>query len=166
MPNTNNIVHLVFSHLISESVPPEEVMATTSKHACSSGKDASWVWTYFYKPASGSIHCICKLGNDEVNYSLMKSTRALLHHIKKFIYLSGKSTFALSSSSGTVITSSTTSIEPYLKHCPNFEKCLIKWMIAMYQPLHCVEDKHFRAMCLEVNAGTLLAFFFSSFQIC
>jgi hypothetical protein len=101
-------------------------MATTSKHACSSGKDASWVWTYFYKPASGSIHCICKLGNDEVNYSLMKSTRALLHHIKKFIYLSGKSTFALSSSSGTVITSSTTSIEPYLKHRPNFEKCIIK----------------------------------------
>jgi hypothetical protein len=81
------------SHLISESVPHEEVMATTSKHARSSRKGASWVWTYFYKPASGSIHCICKLCNAKVNYSLTKSTGALSRHIKKFIYLSGKSAF-------------------------------------------------------------------------
>jgi hypothetical protein len=112
-----------------------------------SGSAKSWVWSYFKKVDAAGKHCLCLICNTEVNYSYKKSTGALGHHIKKIHlsvwqqHLRDKAEVSSSTSS-----TSTLSLDPFLKHCPKFEKCLLKWMIATYQPLCCIEDQHFRAM--------------------
>jgi hypothetical protein len=121
----------------SSSELPSRVIATTRSHSDVSGSVAlkSWVWNYFKKADAAGKHCLCLLCNQEVNYSFTKSTGALAHHVKRFHksvweqHLREKAEVSISSGSA-----STLSIDAFLKHCPRFEKCLVQWMIATYQP--------------------------------
>lgn len=144
----------------SPSELPSRVITAKRSHSDVSGSDVSksWVWNYFKKADAAGKHCLCLLCNQEVNYSFTKSTGALARHVKRFHKsvweqrLREKAEVSISSGSA-----STLSIDAFLKHCPRFEKCLVQWMIATYQPYRCVEDRHFRAMCqsLSVRAPIL-----------
>jgi hypothetical protein len=109
-------------HSSTESHPPEEVMtAFSSKHAHS---------------------------------RISRKARALSHHLKQAVYLSGKSAFMqkLRLPFLLLLLLSFPPAQHQFKYCPDFKKCLSKWMVATYHhPLHCVEDKHFRAMCQSLN---------------
>jgi hypothetical protein len=139
--------------LDSTSELPRRVIATKQSHSDVSGSAKSWVWSYFKKVDAAGKHCLCLICQTEVNYSYTKSTGTLGCHIKKFHQsvwqqrLHHKAEVSISTSS-----TSTLSLDPFLKHCPKFEKCLVKWMIATYQPLCCVEDQHFRAMCQSLHS--------------
>jgi hypothetical protein len=135
---------------------PRQVIAAKRSHSSNSGASKSWVWAYFNKvDGNGSqINCLCTLCNKKVNYSSTRSTGTLARHIKRYHksmweeHLRQKTEVSLSSASGST---STLSIEGFVKYCPRFEKCLVQWMIATYQPFRCVDDKHFREMCLSLN---------------
>jgi hypothetical protein len=91
-----------------------------------------------------------------VNYSTRRSTGALARHVKRYHksiwqdHLHEKAEAEVTISTGTGSTS-TLSIESFVKYCPTFKKCLVQWMIATYQPFCCVDDLHFRAMCQSLN---------------
>jgi hypothetical protein len=42
-------------------------------------------------------------------------------------------------------------ISKFIKNCPLFEDCLVKWMVSTYQPLQCVNEKSFQDMCKSLN---------------
>ena len=46
------------------------------------------------------------------------------------------------------------SITGFVVVCPQFESCLLKWMIKTYQPLRVTECNEFRMMCLALNKNS------------
>lgn len=149
------VVSLFHSASTSDCETPEKVLLPTKR--ARDGKVKSWVWEYFQRNDNDSIYCLCRLCNLKVNYSAAKSTGALSRHLKKAHKsvwekrLCEKTELSLSSSVATISSSTTSSIRPFINNFPDFEKCVTRWMIETYQPLRCVEDKYFRAMCQSLN---------------
>lgn len=148
--NNNNVTNLLGPD--SPADPPSQINYRKRKGASNSTPTKSWVWAYF-KKLENKKFCFCTLCNTEVNYGKSMSTGALARHIERSHtkvwqqHLSAKAEVSLGSST----IASTLSIDPFLLHCPKFESCLLKWMIGTYQPLRCVEDSNFRAMCQSLN---------------
>jgi hypothetical protein len=105
-----------------------------------------------------------------VNCGKDLSTGPLMHHLQRkhdrinWQHLSAKALLRLSQSISmhTTITdstadngiSSTLTLDPFFINCPSFEDYLLKWMIALYQPLCIVDDPDFRCMCQSSNKKT------------
>ena len=47
--------------------------------------------------------------------------------------------------------SAQSSLKPFLVTCPEFESCLLNWMIKTYQPLQVSECNEFRDLCKSLN---------------
>jgi hypothetical protein len=116
----------------------------------------SGIWHHFNKMEIKKESALCILCNKEVYYSKNYSTGMLIHHVQrhhKQVYqqhLSSKAEEKIVSQSRQSIGTKGT-VKPFLINCPKFENCLIKWMIATYQPLRCCEEQSFREMCLSLN---------------
>jgi hypothetical protein len=108
----------------------------------------SWIWNHFKKMDDRKEFAFCQLCTKEVYYSKDYSTSMLVRHLKrhhKQVYTNYLDVQADSK------VGMQQSLKPYLLDCPKFEKCLINWMIATYQPLRCCEDPSFREMCLSLS---------------
>jgi len=128
-----------FDHMPPLPDPPWQVI--TGKRSIAevtkSNSSKSWIWVYFRKPDGAQKNCICTLCNKEVNYSSTKSTGALAQHGKRYHlsvwreHLCEKAEVSISTGMGST---STWSIESFVRYFPTFEKSLVQWMIATYQP--------------------------------
>jgi hypothetical protein len=99
------------------------------------------------------VFALCTICGFEVYYSKDYSTSMLVWHVRrhhKQVYKTHMEAKAKLASENKA-SGCQKSMQPFLIHCPKFETCLINWMVATYQPLHCCEDQTFRDMCLSLN---------------
>jgi hypothetical protein len=115
----------------------------------------SWIWDHFNRMEEKKVFAFCTICGVEVHYSKDYITSMLVRHVRrhhKQVYknhLEAEAQAKLASENKA--SGCQQSMQPFLMHCPKFETCLINWMVATYQPLHCCEDQTFRDMCLSLN---------------
>jgi hypothetical protein len=119
---------------------------------------SSWVWEHFKSSPNGDkTKSFCLLCCQDIHYGKSRSTGMLEHHIKikhTAVYSDRCEQHALERIEQETMadkSSMQSSINSYLTACPNFESCLIRWMVKKYMPLDLTECNEFQEMCRSLN---------------
>ena len=111
---------------------------------------SSWVWEHFKSSPNGDkTKSFCLLCCQDIHYGKSRSTGMLERHIKikhAAVYSDRCAQHALERIEQADKSSMQSSINSYLTTCPNFESCLIRWMVKKYMPLDLTECDEFREM--------------------
>ena len=150
----------------SSRMSPVDKKRKSSTNNGTDRKLQSWVWNYC-KKTDDPLFSQCLLCPVKINRGANQSTGPLIRHISRAhnsVYRQrlANQAMAIVSGSGSANQStpisevsfsgsSSLTLDPFFVDCPKFEDCLLKWVIATYQPLRCVEDPNFRRMCHSLN---------------
>jgi hypothetical protein len=141
--------------------------------SASTNRRTSWVWLHFEKTDRRG-YTKCLLCSKIVFYSLSCSTNMLSHHIEyshKIVYaehVKGKALAhererleaeakgcstpdVVSLSSSCTVSSLPSSIQSFVVPAPNFENCLLCYVMKNYLPYCMCEDQEFRDLCYSLN---------------
>jgi hypothetical protein len=124
-------------------------------------KASNEVWEYFriYNEKHFRTHAFCVLCNKDVNYGKTHSTSSLDKHIfrhhkdeyKNIMTERAKKRICIESKRGTSTVTVQSKVTDYVDSNPEYQACLLKWLIATYQPLSTVEHETFRNMTSSLN---------------
>jgi len=142
-------------HDLSDGSEEPEPQVKKRKAYSMKNSRTSWIWDHFYRMEEKKAFALCTICGVEVYYSKDYSTSMLIQHVRRHHkqvfknHLEAEAEAKLASENKA--SGCQQLMQPFLIHCPKFVTCLINWIVATYQPLHCCEDQTFRDMCLSLN---------------
>jgi hypothetical protein len=138
----------------NDSQEQSERRSTTESKAVLKRKKRSWVWKHFREPEHKSQReVLCLLCTTFVNYEASKSSGMLERHIERSHYQQYRKSIEQGEKKRPKVNHAgcQPTMREFVTHCPDFENCLLEWVIQTYQPLKCVEDESFRKLCISLN---------------
>jgi hypothetical protein len=116
------------------------------------------VWSFFrvYNEKQFKTHAFCILCKKDINYGSTRCTSNLEKHILRHHKEQHKIIMSERASKRVCLDLTSDSknqakLSSFINPCPNYQDCLVKWMIDTYQPLSTVQQDSFRDMLASLN---------------
>lgn len=119
------------------------------------GRNEVWQFFRIYNEKRFKQHVFCLLCEKDVYYGLSHATSNLEKHISRHHKDDYKAIMCDRANKRQCVENtmvgSQESIIKFVKNCPSYEDCLLRWMIQTYQPLRAVEAVSFRNMISSLH---------------